>query len=123
MEYSEQELCPGCRDLPPVDSFQHYQHILHDTFKSFLTCPCPFCLWLQRAQEPDLAPESRSSLIEENSVVGLLPNLAATPQSISLGDQMSNMGNLHSSNYVNVYFEVFTDPCEFIAERKVGLFL
>ncbi|KAF4537756.1 Het domain-containing protein [Lasiodiplodia theobromae] len=23
---------------------------------------------------------------------------------------MSNMGNLHSSNYVNVYFEVFTDP-------------
>lgn len=123
VEYSEQELCQGCRDLPPVNSFRHYQHVLHDTFKSFRACPCLFCIWLCKAQDSNLSPDDRHSLLEQNSMVALHPNLSIIPQTINLGDSMSNVGIVdgHVPQHVTVFFHVFTDPCEYLAERKASV--
>ncbi|KAL1626125.1 hypothetical protein SLS54_002959 [Diplodia seriata] len=102
VEYPKEDLCPACRDLPPVNHLQSYEHVLHDNFESFLSCPCPFCVWLHDAQKADLTPSDRDLLIKNNEAVGLLGNLRTTPQTINLGDQMSHLSS--------VYFRLFADP-------------
>ncbi|OJD29431.1 het-domain-containing protein [Diplodia corticola] len=102
VEYSREELCPACRDLPPVKHLPSYEHVLHDNFNSFLSCPCLFCVWLQKAQKADLTSRDRDRLIKENPAVCLFGNLHATPQTINLGNQLSDLPE--------VYLHLFADP-------------
>ncbi|KKY20699.1 putative het domain [Diplodia seriata] len=112
VEYPKEDLCPACRDLPPVNRLQSYEHLLHDNFESFLSCPCPFCIWLNDAQKAGLTPSDRDLRIKNNEAVCLLGNLRATPQTINLGDQMFHL--------FSVCFRLFADPRDPCAKSIQG---
>jgi hypothetical protein len=43
-------LCPGCKTLPTVDQMFNHHHMIHDCSREFLSCECPFCVWLSEAR-------------------------------------------------------------------------
>jgi hypothetical protein len=99
-------LCPGCKTLPTVDQMLGYHHLIHDCSKEFLSCECPFCVWLceTRIDWPDSRLEDVNRQVSVD--IAGFPDEAGT-QSLCLNLMFKNTQKFFGSTR----FEMIAKPC------------
>jgi hypothetical protein len=106
-------LCPGCKTLPTVDQLMNHHHMIHDCSKEFLSCECPFCIWLceTRVDWPDARLED---VVQQVFVeIAGLPGNAGT-QSLYLNHIYIETGKYFGSTR----FEMIAKPCKYLENPK-----
>lgn len=99
-------LCSGCRTLPTVDQLMGHYHTIHDCSKEFLSCDCPFCVWL-RENRVDGVPWKLADAVQQVTV-----DLAGFPD--DAGNQNLHLDLVYKGSgkyFGETRFEMIAEPC------------
>jgi hypothetical protein len=109
-------LCPGCKTLPTVHQLMGHYHRIHDCSRDFLSCDCPFCVWLNQVR-----------------VESVLGNLADVVQRVTVdlavfpddgGNQNLHLDLIYEETgqyFTETRFEMIANPCMCLKELWYSL--
>lgn len=106
-------LCPGCESLPTVDQLIDHHHVIHDCYEEFLSCDCPFCVWLREHRV------NRSIRRFEKAARGVFVDTGVFQDGKILHSMHLNLMFKDTYKFFgSSIFEIIAKPCRYLTKPK-----